>query len=110
MATAQSVTSQPARPWRSVRRTVSSTAAKKASGIEPSSASIENATPEPAGVGSMRRPTVARNGLGGLRSRSTAAPVPTGRSMRMVVVSRKPTSRPKSSASVAPMTSFWTSP
>gem|GEM_PF-6101899 len=42
--------------------------------------------------------------------RSTAAPVPTGRSMQMVVLSRKRTSRPKSPARVAWMTSFWTSP
>ena len=41
---------------------------------------------------------------------STAAPVPTSRSMQMVVVSRNATSTPKSSASVASMTSFWTSP
>ena len=41
---------------------------------------------------------------------STAAPVPTGRSMQIVVVSRKVTSTPKSSASVAWMTSFCTSP
>ena len=41
---------------------------------------------------------------------STAAPLPTGRSMQIVVVSRKSTSRPKSPASVAWMTSFCTSP
>ena len=58
----------------------------------------------------MRSPTVARNGLGSWSMISTAAPVPTGRSMQIVVVSRKPTSMPKSSASVAWMTSFCTSP
>jgi hypothetical protein len=78
--------------------------------MEPSSTSIRNATPEPAAAGSMRSPTVARNGLAALCSRSTAAPAPTGRSMQIVVVLRKLTSRPKSLASVAPMTSFWTSP
>src|SRR5213076_2364011 len=41
---------------------------------------------------------------------SAAAPVPTGRSMRIVVVSRKLTSMPYPSASVAWMTSFCTSP
>ena len=41
---------------------------------------------------------------------STAAPVPTGRSMQIVVVSRKSTSRPYSLSSVAWMTSFCTSP
>jgi hypothetical protein len=42
--------------------------------------------------------------------RSTAAAVPIGRSMQMVVDPRKVTSRSYSSASVAWMTSFWTSP
>ena len=37
----------------------------------------------------MRRPTVARNGLGALPMISTAAPVPIGRSTQIVVVSRK---------------------
>jgi len=48
--------------------------------------------------------------LGALCSRSTAAPVPMGRSMQIVVDSRKLTSTPKSAASVASITSFWTSP
>ena len=42
----------------------------------------------PTGAGSTRSPTVARNGLGSLPMISTAAPVPTGRSMQIVVVSR----------------------
>ena len=53
---------------------------------------------------------MARNGLGAWCSRSTAAPGPASRSMQIVVVSRKLTCSPKSAASVAPMTSFWTSP
>ena len=39
MVTVQSVTCQPWSPWRSVSRTVSSTALKNASGIDPSSTS-----------------------------------------------------------------------
>ena len=97
-------------PCRSVSRTVSSTARKNAIGIEPSSTSMRNSTPEPGAAGSTRSPIVARNGLGGWCSRSIAAPVPTGRSMQIVVDSRKLTSTPKSDASVAPMTSFCTSP
>ena len=42
MVTVQSVTCQPWRPWRSVSRTVSSTALKNASGIDPSSTSSRN--------------------------------------------------------------------
>ena len=44
-----------------------------------------------------------------LRS-SYAAPLPTGRSTQIVVVSRNATATPNSSASVASMTCFWTSP
>ena len=88
MVTTQSVTCQPCRPWRSVSRTVSSTAVKNASGIDPSSTSSRNRTPVPTGAGSTRSPTVARNGFGASPISSTAAPVPTGRSMQIVVVSR----------------------
>ncbi len=58
----------------------------------------------------MRSPIVARNGFDSALRISTASPVPIGRSMQIVVVSRNVTSRPKSLASVASMTSFWTSP
>ncbi len=37
---------------------------------------------------------------------SAAAPVPAGRSMQIVMVSRNPAAMPKSAASVAWMTSF----
>ena len=70
--TAQSMTCQPHRPWRSVSRTVSSTARKNASGIDPSSTSSRNSTPAPTGAGSTRSPTVARNGFGRSPSISTA--------------------------------------
>ena len=66
MVTVQSATCQPCRPWPSVSRTVSSTALKKAYGIDPSSTSSRNPTPEPTGAGSTRSPTVARNGLASL--------------------------------------------
>ena len=66
--------------------------------------------PAPGGAGSIRRPTVPRNGFVSVSMISTADPVPTTRSMQIVVDSRKLTSTPKSSASVAWMTSFWTSP
>ena len=66
--------------------------------------------PDPAGPGSTRRPTVARNGLPPAPMNSAAAPVPTGRSTQIVVVSSKLTCRPNSSARVASITSFWTSP
>src|SRR5215204_5898626 len=105
MVTTQSVTSQPWSPWPRVSVTVSSTATKKAYGIDPSSTSSRNVTPAPAGAGSTRSPTVARNGLGSVAMRSTDAPVPTGRSMQMVVLSRKPTSRPKAPGRSAEHTS-----
>ena len=57
-------------------------------GIEPSSTSSRNRTPLPSGAGSTRSPTVARNGLLSVPISSTAAPVPAGRSMQIVVVSR----------------------
>ena len=110
IATAQSATRQPYRPCSSVACTVSSTAVKNAGGIEPSSTSSANRTPLPGGAGSTRNPTVARNGFGSVSMISYAAPLPAGRSMQIVVVSRNVTSTPKSSASVAWMTSFWTSP
>ena len=92
--TAQSMTSQPRRPCRSVSRTVSSTARKNAAGIVPArSAPMVNVTPEPAAVGSTRSPIVATNGFSPSYFRSTAAPVPSGRSTQIVVDSRKPTSR-----------------
>jgi hypothetical protein len=81
-------------PCRSVSRTVSSVARKNAIGMEPSSTSIRNVTPEPAAAGPIRSPMVARNGLGSSCSRSTAAPGPAIRSTQIVVVSRKLTSRP----------------
>ena len=56
--------------------------------------------PLPIGAGSTRSPTVARNGLGASSMISTAAPVPTGRSTQIVVVSRNSTSMPNSCASV----------
>ncbi len=82
---------------------------KNAYGIEPSSTSSRNSTPPPVGPGSTRSPTVARNGLPSPIS-SYAAPVPAGRSTQIVVVSRNVTARPYSSARVAWMTSFCTSP
>ena len=93
MVTVQSVTCQPWSPWPSVSCTVSSTALKNENGIDPSSTSSRKATP-PAGAGSTRSPTVARNGFGSLPMSSNAAPLPTGRSMQMVVLSRNSTSRP----------------
>src|SRR4051812_46691360 len=108
--TTQSVTCQPRSPCRSVRWTVSSTALMNDNGIDPSSTSSRNRTPEPTAAGSTRSPTVARNGLSPAPMNSAADPVPTGRSTQMVVVSRKDTSSPKSLASVAAMTSFCTSP
>ena len=110
MVTVQSSTCQPCSPCRKVSRTVSSTAAKNAYGIDPSSTPSRNTTPESGGAGSTRSPTVARNGLGSTFMISTAAPTPFGRSTWIVVDSRKSTSRPNSSASVAWMTSFCTSP
>ena len=74
------------------------------------STSSRNATPEPGGAGSTRSPSAAGNGLPGASSSSAARPEPAGRSMQIVVVSRNVTSMPKSSASVAWMTSFCTSP
>ena len=58
----------------------------------------------------MRRPTPARIGLASVPIRSIASPIPTGRSMHSVVVSVKLTLTPYSSASVASITSFCTSP
>src|SRR5919198_1086342 len=84
MVTVQSVTRHPWIPCRSVSFTVSSTALKNAYGIEPSSTSSRNSTPLLTGAGSTRSPTVARKGLGPLPISSTAAPVPTGRSMQIV--------------------------
>ena len=52
--------------------------------------------PEPSGAGSMRSPIVARNGFESAWRISTASPATVGRSTQIVVVSRKPTSRPKS--------------
>ena len=75
---------------RRVSRTVSSTALKNAQRHRPEL----DLQPEldarcRAAAGSTRRPTVARNGFGRLPIISNAAPVPTGRSMQIVVVSRK---------------------
>ncbi len=83
---------------------------KNARGIEPSSTPNRTCTPLPTGPGSIRSPTVARNGLESVPMSSKAAPTPDGRSMQIVVVSRNPTSTPKSAARVAWMTSFCTSP
>ena len=101
------MTAQPCSPWRSVAATVSSTAVKNAEGIEPSSTSSPNRF---SAAGSTRSPTVARNGFEPAPSSSYAAPLPTGRSTQIVVVSRNATATPNSSASVASMTCFWTSP
>lgn len=79
-------------------------------GIEPSSTSSRKSDPVPTGAGSTRSPTVARKGLGSWAMISNAAPDPAGRSMHRAVVSRKSASTANSSASVAWMTSFWTSP
>ena len=87
--TAQSVTCQPQSPARSVSRTVSSTARKNASGIDPSSTSSRNVTPEPTGAGSTRSPTVARNGFGRLAEQLDGRAGADGRSTQIVVVSRK---------------------
>ena len=108
--TTASVTGQPDSPSRSVSRTVSSTAFWNATGSAPGSIPSRNRTPEPAAAGSIRSPAVARNGLASSLMNSAAAPQPDGRSMHSVVDSRNPTSRPNSSASVAWMTSFCTSP
>jgi len=62
---------------------------KNANGIEPSSTSSRNRTPDSAGAGSIRSPTVARNGLGGVSMISKAAPDPAGRSMQIVVEALK---------------------
>ena len=51
---------------------MSSTARKNASGIDPSSTSSPNVTPDPASPGSTRSPTVARKGFGLLPMISTA--------------------------------------
>jgi oligopeptide transport system ATP-binding protein len=110
MVTTQSRTCQPRNPCSSVSWTVSSTALKNANGIDPSSTPRRKSTPVPTGAGSTRSPTVARNGLGSTAMCSTASPQPVGRSTQMTVEGRKRTSRPNSSASVAAMTSFWTSP
>ena len=70
------------------RRTVSSTALKNASGIEPSSTSSRNGTPVPTGPA---RPAARRwpgTGCESVPLSSNAAPAPTGRSMQIVVVSR----------------------
>ena len=109
MVTTQSVTCQPCRPWPRVSRTVSSTALKKAYGIEPSSTSSRKSTP---GRSARARRAGRRwRGTGsGPSLYSTAAPEPDSRSMQIVVVSRKVTSSPNSSASVAWTTSFCTSP
>ena len=97
-------------PRLSASGSVSSTALKNAGGIEPSSTSSRNAIPLPGGAGSTRRPTVASSGLESSPISSNAAPAPRRRSMQIVVDSRNDTATPKSSASVAWMTSFCTSP
>ena len=58
--TAMSSTSQPCRPCRRLRCTVSSIALWNANGSEPSSTERPNVTPEPGGPGSTRSPTVAQ--------------------------------------------------
>ena len=108
--TTASVTCHPRSPSCSVWWTVSSTAFWNATGSAPRSMPSPNRTPEPAGAGTIRSPTVARKGLAGSPMNSAAVPGPAGRSTQIVVVSRKPASIPKSAASVAWMTSFCTSP
>jgi len=56
------------------------------------------------------KPDAREKGLSSCPSSSNASPDPTGRSTQIVVVSRNVTSTPKSVASVAWMTSPWTSP
>ena len=89
---------------------MSSTALKNANGIEPSSTASRKSTPESTGAGSTRRPIVARKRFVSVSPISNASPRPSRRSTQIVVVSSKPTSSPYSSASVAWMTSFCTSP
>ena len=90
MVTAQSVTCQPCRPWRSVsphglldrreERVAASSRARPRAGT----ARRSRAAP-----GSTRSPTWPGTGCGASSMTSTAAPVPTGRSTQIVVVSRK---------------------
>ena len=94
MVTVQSGISHPCGPCRSVARTDSSTAAKNADGMDPSSTSRPTDTPAPSGAGSTRSPTVARNGLLGMPITSASAPVPTSRSTQIGVDSRNVTGTP----------------
>jgi len=64
----------------------------------------------PIGAGSIRSPTVAMNGFGALPRSSTAEPVPMGRSMQIVVVSRELDLEAEVACERRRMTSFWTSP
>ncbi len=79
---------------------------KNADGIDPNSTPSRNAS----SPGSTRRPTVARYGFGATPITASSSPTPITRSMHTGVVARNTTSTPYSSASVAAMTSFWTSP
>ena len=109
--TVQSVTCQPRMPSRSVSRTVVlHRRVKNASGMEPSSTSRRNVSARVERRRLDAQPDGGEERVAGLPSHSTAAPVPAGRSTQIVVVSRKSTSMPYSVASVAWMTSFWTSP
>ena len=100
--TVQSVTCQPYRPWRSVSDDVLSHGGGEAlrvlvdvqrhrPGGRPRSGT---SMPAPAGAGSMRIPSVARNGFPGACRTSSAAPGWIGRSTQIGVVSRKPISHP----------------
>jgi len=90
----QPVTCQPRRPWRSVSRTVSSTALWNDGGSDPRSTSSRYAMPEPGAAGSTRSPTVAAKGLGARPISSNAAPVRAGRSTQSVIESRNSASMP----------------